>query len=393
MYAALWQTLAFNGETSRPRSSPGMTIHRLINTGESSSALAVQVDGQTPESWSGILASFADASIYQSWAYGAVRWGERNLSHVVLRRDGEVVAAAQLRIARLPLVPAGLAYLRWGQFERRGSPFDSAVVAEMVRCLRQEYVDRRGLALQIIPPAYCEGDHAAAFCSALEKSGLRLEGSLGRYRTIVVDLSPAADVMRKRLDQKWRNQLNSAEKLGVALETSDTNEAYREFVPLYASMWARKQFETPEDVEGFGRIQERLSGSDRLQTFLARSDGQVIGALICSLMGDRAICLLAATNERARKLKAAYLLQWQAMLWLKQHGAQTYDLGGVDPEANPGGFHFKNGFGGADMTQLGTYLHDGNLLSSGVAPFAKSRRRPRSAAAPTVPPASLTIGR
>lgn len=365
-----------------------MATHRLINIGESSSSLDVQVDGQTPESWSGILMNFADASIYQSWAYGAVRWGERNLSHVVLRRKGQVVAAAQLRIARLPLIPAGLAYLRWGQYERKGRPFDPAVVAEMVSRLRREYVDRRGLALQIIPPAFCDSDRGAVFLSALEQSGLHPEPSLGRYRTIVVDLTAAEEVLRKRLNQKWRNQLNRAEKNGLAIEMSDAPEAYQAFMPLYASMRARKQFETQEDVDGFGRMQEHLCGSDRLQTFLARSDGQVIGALVCSLMGGSSICLLAATNERARELKAAYVLQWQAMLWLKQHGAQTYDLGGVDPEANPGGFHFKNGFGGADMTQLGTYVHDGNLLSSGVAALAKWRRRPRHATAPAVPPAS-----
>ena len=78
-----------------------------------SNPLEVQVDGQTAETWSGILAQFADANIYQSWAYGAVRWSGRNLSHLVIRQNGRILAAAQLRIARLPLLPAGVAYLRW----------------------------------------------------------------------------------------------------------------------------------------------------------------------------------------------------------------------------------------------------------------------------------------
>ena len=69
-------------------------------------------------------------------------------------------------------------------------------------------------------------------------------------------------------------------------------------------------------------------------------------------MGDTAIYLLGATNERARELKAAYFLQWQAMLWLKDRGARWYDLGGIDPEANPGGYHFKSGFGGNETMQL-----------------------------------------
>jgi Acetyltransferase (GNAT) domain len=348
---------------------------RVAELDGSSASLSVQVDGQTPASWADILARFADASIYQSWAYGAVRWGERNLSHLVLRRDGQVVAAAQLRIARLPMIPAGLAYLRWGLFEEMGRPFDPAVVVEMMARLRHEYVDRRGLALQVIPPAFAEGAHAPAFYTALEQSGLRPEPFAAAYRTILVDLTPPADMLRKGLNQKWRNQLNRAEKNGLALEVSDSAAAYREFVPLYQSMWERKQFESSVDVEEFARVQALLSGAARMQTFLARSGGEVIGASVCSLMGNHAIYLLGATNEQARELKAAYFLQWQAMLWLKARGARTYDLGGIDPDANPGGYHFKSGFGGTAVSQLAAHGHRGNMLSSGVAAFAAWRRR------------------
>ena len=180
--------------------------------------LDLQVDGQTAETWAQISSTFADASIYQSWAYGAVRWGERHLSHVVLRRNGQALAAAQLRIARLPMVPAGLAYLRWGLFKSRGNAFDPAVVSASMACLKQEYVVRRGLALQVIPPVYAATEHAAVFQSALEASGLRREPSLGAYRTILVDLRPTLDVLRKQLHQKWRNQLNRAEKNNLVLE-------------------------------------------------------------------------------------------------------------------------------------------------------------------------------
>jgi hypothetical protein len=337
--------------------------------------MVLQVDGQTAASWAAVVAQFADASVYQSWAYGAVRWGERQLSHLVLRHDGRPVAAAQLRIARLPWVPAGLAYLRWGMYEAKGQPLDPAVVVQMMAGLRHEYVDRRGLALQVIPPAFAEHTNAPAFRAALEASGLHPEPFAEPYRTILVDLTPPAETLRKRLNQKWRNQLNGAEKNGLALEVSDSDAAYCAFEPLYAGMWARKQFESTVDVAEFGRMQALLSGTARLQTFLARSDGEVIGAAVCSLMGDNAIYLLGATNERARELKAAYFLQWQAMLWLKERGARSYDLGGIDADANPGGHHFKSGFGGEAVNQLAAHGHPGNLLSSGVARFAAWRRR------------------
>lgn len=336
----------------------------------------VQVDGQTAESWSSIIAPLADANIYQTWAYGAVRWGERNLSHLVIRRHGQVLAAAQLRIVRMPLIPSGVAYLRWGPMcQTQREALDPAVVVAMVARLRQEYAQRRGLALLVIPNAFAGSDRAEIFQHALTGSGLHPEPALDHYRTVIVDLEPAEEDLRKRLDKKWRNQLNSSEKNGLVIEMSDSPGAYREFLRLYGAMRARKQFDTSVDVNQFARIHELLSGPARMQIFLARKDGEAVGALVCSLMGDTAIYLLGATNEKSNELKAANFLQWQAMVWLKSHGARRYDLGGIDPEANPGGFHFKSGLGGVDQTLLPSHICSGSLLSAGIFAYLKWRQR------------------
>ena len=223
-----------------------------------------------------------------------------------------------------------------------------------------------GLALQIIPHAFSGSDRAAATQSAFSQSGLHPELSLGNYQTVLVDLNLTPEVIRKRLDQKWRNQLNRAEKNGLTFDVSDSVEVYREFERLYEIMWQRKRFETSVDVGEFGRIQQLLSGPEKMQTFIARKDGQAIAALVCSLLGDTAIYLLGATNHVAREQKAAYFLQWQAMMWLKERGARWFDLGGVNPEANPGGYHFKSGFGGQKITQLRPHSASGGALGEAV---------------------------
>ena len=342
----------------------------------------VEIDAVTATEWSELLGRFADANIYQTWAYGAIRWGRRNLSHLVIRREGQVVAAAQLRIARLPLIPAGVAYLRWGPMcQIAGSVLDPALVIETISALRREYVERRGLALQIIPHVFSGSDRAEAFQAAFSQSGLEPAPQLGSYQTVLVDLSPASDMIRKRLDQKWRNQLNRSEKNGLAFEVSDHGEAYREFERLYEIMWQRKQFETSVDVGEFGRMQKLLAGPEKMRTFIARKDGQAIAALVCSLLGDTAIYLLGATNDQAREQKAAYYLQWQTMMWLKEHGACAYDLGGIDPEANPGGYHFKSGFGGQETNQLQPHTASGGALGEAVlraVTWLRQRRTPSS---------------
>ncbi len=85
----------------------------------------IEVDRATPAEWSAMLDLFCDANFYQTWSYGAVRWGRKNLSHLVLKRDGEVLGMAQIRIMRPTRFNFGMAYLRWGPVcHRRGRPLD-----------------------------------------------------------------------------------------------------------------------------------------------------------------------------------------------------------------------------------------------------------------------------
>src|SRR5262245_39026253 len=80
---------------------------------------SVEVDDVTKNDWQEISARFADATLYQTWAYDVVRHGPHNVSHLVLRRCGDVVAAAQLRLVRVPIWGCGIAYARCGPVWRR----------------------------------------------------------------------------------------------------------------------------------------------------------------------------------------------------------------------------------------------------------------------------------
>ena len=96
------------------------------------------LDEVTEPEWSDLLPRFDDASIYQAWPYGAVCWGSRQLSHLVLKRNGNVVAMAQVRIVRLPLIGKGIAYVRWGPLCRRvGEPFDEEVLRAIEKRIRE----------------------------------------------------------------------------------------------------------------------------------------------------------------------------------------------------------------------------------------------------------------
>lgn len=336
-----------------------------ISKTETAAPITVQVDRITAAEWSSLLGDFDDASIYQSWAYGAVHWGERQLSHIVLRRNSCVAAMAQVRLVQLPLLEKGVAYIRWGPLCRlRGAEFDPEVLRHVIHAIQQEYVERRGLLLRMLPPVFTNDVFAAAYPSICSAHGITRDAKARVDRTMRVDLGLSLEDLRRGLHQRWRNYLKSAEKNGFTVTQGTSVEFYDRFLAAYREMMARKRFETTVDVEEFRRIQLELPEPLRMQILLCEKEGKLFNALVVAAAGDTGIYLLAATSNEGLNAKGAYLLQWQAIQWLKAGGYRWYDLGGINPDGNPGVFQFKNGLGGQDVFQAGVFEMSGSWVSA-----------------------------
>ena len=346
----------------------------------------IEIDRATSADWSRMLDLFDDANFYQTFAYGAVHWGEKSLSHLVLKRDGEVLAIAQLRIIRPTPLKFGMAYLRWGPiFSRRGWPQDSETPAIMARALVAEYVTKRRLFLRVLPNAFSGSPRAAVMQSAFADFTRESSTAENTYRTFVVDLAPSLEDLRAALDRKWRNKLSGAERNNLEVVAGNSRAEFQVFCDLYSEMWKRKAFETTVDVAEFARMQDILPESQRMRVLLCKNNGVPVAALVVSAMGDSAIYLLGATSDDGLNTKGAYLLQWTMIKWLKEHGVRWYDLGGINPEGNPGVYTFKRGFSGSDVCQLNPLVKCDSAISSVIVngAFALQRAlRSRSAKKP-----------
>ncbi|HEV2397913.1 MAG TPA: peptidoglycan bridge formation glycyltransferase FemA/FemB family protein [Candidatus Sulfotelmatobacter sp.] len=317
--------------------------------------------------WSQLLGLFDDGNIYQTWSYGAVRWGRKNLSHLVLKRKDEVVAIAQLRIVRPANLNFGMAYLRWGPLCRRhGMSGDLEVAEHLMRALQEEYVSKRKLLLKILPNAFEGSDRAEFFQRAFSKFMQEPFTPENTYRTFVLDLEPSIEQLRRKLDKKWRNQLARAEKNGLKIVMGTGTDEYRTFCEMYRQMRDRKPFETSVNIEEFAEIQANLPEAQRMQVLICRQNDVPVAGIVASPMGDSAIYLLGATSDDGLTAKGSYLLQWTLIQWLKEKGVRWYDLGGIDPDKNPGVYHFKRGLSGTDIRQLTPFTSCTNTLSSAV---------------------------
>ena len=327
----------------------------------------IEIDAASPSEWSEMLDLFNDANIYQSWSYGLVRWGVKNLSHMVVKRDGEVVGMAQLRIIRPAKLKFGMAYLRWGPLcERRDRPADPEVLNRMSRALEEEYVEKRRLLLHVLPNAFITTPRAELFQTAFCRFKPKQLTQADAYRTFLLDLSPSIEELRKKLDKKWRNQLSRAEKNNLTVIAGSGSAEFQTFRRIYEQMKERKGFETTVNIDEFARMHNDLAGSHRLRILICEEAGVPVAGLVASAMGDSAIYLLGATSDSGLNSKGAYLLQWTLIQWLKENGCRWYDLGGIDPEQNPGVYHFKSGLSGSDVTQLGPMAACDSALSSAV---------------------------
>jgi hypothetical protein len=320
-----------------------------------------EIDCVSESEWSELLQQFDDASIYQTWSYGAVRWSEDRLSHLILKRDEEVVGLAQASILKLGFLGAGIAYIPWGPvWERKGVKKDPNDIREMIRTLREEYANRRGLLLRMTPNE-TEGGNGVVE-RILNDEEFRLKSR--PYRTLLIDLSQSMEELRKGSARRWRRALKTAEEKKLKLIDGTGDELFEILFLLYKEMVARKGFIPGVDMNEFRVIQKALPDPLKMKIMVCECEGKPISALAASLIGNKGVGLLGATGTTGLNLGGFHLLNWRMIEWMKRTGARYYDFGGYNPEENAGTAGFKDGLPGKDVSHIGQYEACVSLISS-----------------------------
>ena len=303
-----------------------------------------EVDSSSAESWYIHLDRFADANLYQTWDWGLTFSGARRISNLVLKKTGEIVAIAQVRLFPAGPLKGGIAFARWGPlWQPKIGSTDVEVFRQAVRALRIEYVDKRKLALRLLPRLFVgQGTHV----TVMQEEGYRQLRGRRASKTLLLDVSQSLEDLRSNFLRKWRGHLNSAEKQNLSVATGQSREFFADFAALHRAMMHRKRFATSTDLEGHQRLQEQLPERYKMSVIIARKDGEPCAGGIFSFHGDTAVYLFGATNEAGMQSSASYLVQWEALKMMKARGLTQYDFHGINAEANPGTYTFKKGAAG-----------------------------------------------
>ncbi len=278
----------------------------------------------------------------------------------------------KLWVVRYPILNAGLAHITWGPLWRlHGCPIQIRHFEALIKALYEEYVVNRGLLLRI---RFNEIDNEQNLLvkqalDEMQVTGIICRTDEYRYRTIIIKLNFSLQQLRANLRKSWRRQLTKAEKKNLQVTVGTSNEEFAIFCRLHQEMVARKKFsKNVMNPYLYADVQKAVPNSEKMKIFLARFNGNYVSGSVVSAQGNTGQSLLAATStfDVDNKLSSSYLMDWHAMVWLRQNGFKYLDLRGYEPESYPGPSRYKAGFGGDDVRFVGTYENCQNLCSTKI---------------------------
>ena len=306
--------------------------------------------------WESSVREFRDYSYRQSWAYGVRLADKRGATteHVAIRCGAETIGLADVRIKRLPLIGGGLAFISGGPLVQRldGSEDDLERFDLAVEALVAEFVHRRGLTLRLMAPVGT-AEHNESVAQRLGKAGFRPAEQVAAYRTVLLDVDRPLEEIRSSFHRHWRRHLNRSERQALEMTFGTKPDGFEHIARMSEALGARKAFELDLDARFYAEVQRELEDRDLLVTGLVLKDGTPVAGNITAIHGDTAVYLIGASTEEGLACRAGYQMHWRTIELLRERGVPWYDLGGIDPVANPGVTSFKLRTNGSDVTAAG----------------------------------------
>ena len=164
--------------------------------------------------------------------------------------------------------------------------------------------------------------------------------------TSIVSLG-GEEEMLEAMHPKTRYNVRLAARKGVSVSNDGSGEAF----------WHLMEETTRRD--GFSAhprsYYEELLKTEGVSLFEARTREGVAAAAIVMRYEGQGVYLHGASSYQMRASMAPFALHWYIMRTLAQEGCATYDLWGIDEKRWPGVTRFKRGWGGREVSYVGSY--------------------------------------
>ena len=211
----------------------------------------------------------------------------------------------------------------------------------------------------------------------LKKSPMHLAAE----HTVIIDLTKSEDELLANMRRQTRYEVRRADKQGIKVEKSQSEEIFKEFRKVQAETAKRQGF-VPPNLKTL--MAEREAFGDNVAIYLAKTDdGKPIAYGMIIKDGKEGDYYEAASTDLHRKMPGAYALLWQAMKDLKAEGHERFNLWGIAPPGQPnhryaGVTTFKTGFGGEVVEYVPAHdmvISKAKYLKNWLVETARKKRR------------------
>jgi hypothetical protein len=311
--------------------------------------IAIDWNTQSIKEWQDNFARLPRSNILQTYEYAMAqriiarqkpRWG-------LIRIDGHPAGLVQILEAGIFKNALHALILDRGPlwFDGYGSALHVKLFFDE---LNRQFPLRFGRRRRVLP----ETQDGPTAQKLIAQTGFALQGP--GYATAWLDLTPAEEILRSRLKQKWRNSLNKAERAGQTVEWDRTGSTMPWALPLYAGDRALKKYAGPEPVFLKTYLPLAAAGGNYL---LGRAfkNKETLAFVLFITHGRSATYLLGWSSPLGRENVSHHLLLWEGIKMLKQKGIKELDLGGLNDEDASGIKTFKEGLGGDTVRYVGRY--------------------------------------
>ena len=310
--------------------------------------LELECNEQNSKQWNSLIFRVGQSNLLQSWAYGEAKskTGVWKVSRIVIRQDKKPVALVQLLekrflIFKLFRVNRGPLFLK---------DLSSEMLESVMKLIIKEFGDwKKGRLLSFAPELPLSGKILALMI----KLGYR-QFTSNRWESIWIDLFEDQQILRKRLNGKWRNMLNNAERQNLRFEVHIDADNYEWLVNNCDKMMKVRGKFFP--VKLYQQLQLEFKAEQPIQIFKVFSKKEPIAGICVFSHGSTATYLFGWNGEVGRRLNANQFILWNAMMLLKQKGIRWFDMGGIDEDKSPGISDFKLGVNGVRYILLGEFI-------------------------------------
>jgi peptidoglycan pentaglycine glycine transferase (the first glycine) len=294
------------------------------------------------DAWDEVVAASAQPSYLQTTAWATIKaangWGAMRVTD-----DG---FGAQILIAGRRGVPWAMGYVPRGPVRRE--PLDRAALAAFTYRMRLAARDARLAWVRAEP----EVPDSPTIRESLANLGWVPAPHVQPERTRIIDIARDEAAVLAQMHRKCRQSITKAERLGVRVVEADGHRL-DDFYAIHADAMRRAGI-TPRTLGTYRLMWDTLAprGMARLLFAEVAATGEAVATLFLVGCGPRVTDLYGGTTAEGGRLRANYLLKWEAIRRCREAGYTRYDLWGLPRD---GIERFKSGFGGVEVDYVGAW--------------------------------------